>query len=68
MPDKTLDLAKDKYVIGVDDTDIVKTMLNHKKLMKEIAAVEKQCKNLNVAIIIQDWFIVLRQRLMAPLP
>ena len=33
-----------KYVIGVDDTDIVKTMLNHKKLMKEIAAVEKQYK------------------------
>ena len=36
-----------KYVIGVDDTDIVKTMLNHKKLMKEIAAVEKQYKFLD---------------------
>jgi hypothetical protein len=24
-----------KYVIGVDDTDIVKTLLNHKKLVKE---------------------------------
>jgi hypothetical protein len=36
-----------KYVIGVDDTDIVKTMLNHKKLMKEIAAVDKQYKFLD---------------------
>jgi uncharacterized protein YukE len=36
-----------KYVIGVDDTDIVKTMLNHKKLMKEISSVEKQYKFLD---------------------
>jgi cell division septum initiation protein DivIVA len=39
-----------KYVIGVDDTDIVKTLLNHKKLMKEIAAVEKQYKFLDKQI------------------
>jgi hypothetical protein len=39
-----------KYVIGVDDTDIVKTLLNHKKLVKEIAAVDKQYKFLDKQI------------------